>query len=255
MGTKQIYETRPLKLWDKAKEIRKNYYLDYAKAKSEEEEAAEPKPLDPARVKFDLYRTLVLLKDHEICDYEFEELLQLLSSQPKLRGRTQICPIESIAEAAELMRNPLLHSNGVEVLYSYPHLSKRRPEDFGLEKLADFGDTRAELVAIALKYEEAMIRQKPLARLIEEVRLLDFGAEQQEELDKNMMLALEAWIRGKPAAKGMSRKQVAALLISVIGGWLFYLSTVRRSEAEDPLRDTLLDEWASLWASVLDGAR
>jgi len=32
MGTKQIYETRPLKLWDKAKEIRKNYYLNYAKA-------------------------------------------------------------------------------------------------------------------------------------------------------------------------------------------------------------------------------
>jgi len=32
MGTKQIWETRPLKSWEKAKEIRKNYYLDYAKA-------------------------------------------------------------------------------------------------------------------------------------------------------------------------------------------------------------------------------
>ena len=30
------------------------------------------------------------------------------------------------------------------------------PENFGLEKLSDFGDTRAELIAIALKYEEAM---------------------------------------------------------------------------------------------------
>lgn len=109
-------------------------YLDYARAKSHEE-AAEAKPLDPAHVKFDLYRTLVLLKDHEICDYGFEELLQLLPSQPKLRGRTQICPIESIAEVAELMRSPLISPNGVEVLYSYPHLSQRRPEEFGLESI------------------------------------------------------------------------------------------------------------------------
>jgi len=30
--TKQKYKTAPLKLWNRAKEIRKNYYLDYAKA-------------------------------------------------------------------------------------------------------------------------------------------------------------------------------------------------------------------------------
>ena len=30
--TKQRYKTAPLKLWNRAKEIRKNYYLDYAKA-------------------------------------------------------------------------------------------------------------------------------------------------------------------------------------------------------------------------------
>ncbi len=56
-------------------------------------------------------------------------------------------------------------------------------EGFGLDRLADFGDTRSELVASALKYEEAMIRQKPFARLIEEIRLLDFGADLQDELD------------------------------------------------------------------------
>jgi benzoyl-CoA reductase subunit B len=32
MRGKQIYETRPLQCWNKAKEIRKNYYLDYARA-------------------------------------------------------------------------------------------------------------------------------------------------------------------------------------------------------------------------------
>ncbi len=129
------------------------------------------------------------------------------------------------------------------------------PEDFGLDRLSDFGDTRAELVAIALKYEEAMIRQKPFARLIEEIRLLDFGADLQDEIDKDMMVGLVAWISGKTAAKGLSRKQVSALVINVIGGWFFYLSKVQQGSTADPLRDTLLDEWATLWASILDTAR
>ena len=129
------------------------------------------------------------------------------------------------------------------------------PEDFGLARLADFGDTRSELIAIALKYEEAMIRQKPFARLIEEVRLLDFGSDLQDELNTDMMVALEAWIKGKAAAKGLSKKQISALVISVFGGWLFYLSMVKQGAAVDPLRDTLLDEWATLWASILDNPR
>ena len=129
------------------------------------------------------------------------------------------------------------------------------PDEFGFDRLADFGDTRSELVAIALKYEEAVIRQKPFARLIEEVRLLDFGADLQDELDTDMMAALAAWTRGKPAAKGLSRKQISALVITVFGGWLFYLSLVKKDADVDPLRDTLLDEWATLWASILDTAR
>jgi AcrR family transcriptional regulator len=131
------------------------------------------------------------------------------------------------------------------------------PEDFGLERLADFGDTRSELVAVALKYEEAMIRQKPFARLIDEIRLLDFGAELQDELDADMLAGLAAWLSEKPAAKGLSQKQIAALLISVFGGWLFYIFKVQQQDAAlNPLdRDTMLGEWATRWASVLDSAR
>lgn len=134
------------------------------------------------------------------------------------------------------------------------HVSET-PEGFGLDRLADYGDTRSELVAIALKYEEAMIRQKPFTRLIEEIRLLDFGTELQGNLDEDMQVALEGWLKAKPAAKGMSRKQKAALAISVFGGWLYYLSLVQRDAAVDPLRDTLLNEWATLWASILDTER
>ncbi len=130
------------------------------------------------------------------------------------------------------------------------------PEEFGLDRLADFGDTRSELVAIALKYEEAMIRQQPFARLIEEIRLLDFGADLQGELDADMMVGLGGWISEKPAAKGLSEKQIAALLINVFGGWLFYLFKAQQGAIVDLLdRDTMLDEWATLWASILDTGR
>ena len=126
------------------------------------------------------------------------------------------------------------------------------PESFGLDRLADFGDTRSELIAIALKYEEAMVRQKPYARLIEEVRVLGFGPELQEELDADMMRGLKAWIRGKPVAEALSGQQTSALIISVLGGWLFYLSMIRKGAGMENLRDVLLDEWATRWAGILD---
>ena len=132
------------------------------------------------------------------------------------------------------------------------HVSET-PEDFGLVRISDYGDTRAELVAIALKYEEAMNRQKPYQRLIEEVRLLDFGDALQAELDSGMMQALDEWIREKPAAAGLNGRRRAALIISVFGGWLFYLAQLRQGAEEvGAIRNTLLEDWATRWAVQLD---
>ena len=126
------------------------------------------------------------------------------------------------------------------------------PEDFGLERLSDYGNTRAELVAIALKYEQAMERQKPYARLIEEIRLLDFGADFQTELNSDMFNGLVAWISEKPAAKGLAAAQAAALILTIIGGWMTYLSMSQRDSSMAALRDTMLNQWADHWAAHLD---
>lgn len=172
--------------------------------------------------------------------------------------KTSIARIETEAGLAPRAGAFYRHFDGKEALLvevAKAYVSET-PEDFGLDRLADFGDTRSELVAIALKYEEARVRQQPFARLIEEVRLLDFGADLQEDLNMEMMVALAAWLGKKPAAKGLSQQQMAALLISVFGGWLFYIYRVQPDVTEDQLgRDTMLDEWATLWASVLDTAR
>jgi hypothetical protein len=69
-----------------------------------------------------------------------------------------------------------------------------------------------------------------------------------------MMRGLDAWMRGKQAAQGLTGKQRSALVISVLGGWLFYLSMVRQGVTVETLRDTLLDEWATRWAAILDGS-
>ena len=72
-----------------------------------------------------------------------------------------------------------------------------------------------------------------------------------------MLAGLAAWLSEKQAAKGLSQKQIAALLISVFGGWLFYIFKVQQQDAAvNPLdRDTMLGEWATRWASILDSAR
>ena len=44
----------------------------------------------------------------------------------------------------------------------------------------------------------------------------------------------------------------AALVISVIGGWLFYLDAADKGSYAAQLRDTMLSEWSTRWAAVLD---
>ncbi len=172
--------------------------------------------------------------------------------------KTSIAGIETEAGLAPRAGAFYRHFDGKQALLmeiAKAYVSET-PEDFGLDRLADFGDTRSELIAIALKYEEAMTRQKPFLRLIEEIRLLDFGTDLQDELDAAMMIGLASWISEKPAAKGLSEKQLAALLINVFGGWLFYIYKVQQNVTTDVLdRDTMLDEWATGWATMLDTAR
>jgi AcrR family transcriptional regulator len=168
--------------------------------------------------------------------------------------KTSIARIESEAGLVPRAGAFYRHFEGKQALLA--ELAKtyvsETPDDFGLDKLADFGDTRAELIAIARKYEESMARQQPYARLIEEIRLLDFGAELQNELDSNMLSGLSDWIRKKPGLAGHSDDQTAALLMSILGGWLFYLSMLERGAPVESLRDVMLNEWATRWASTLD---
>jgi AcrR family transcriptional regulator len=125
------------------------------------------------------------------------------------------------------------------------------PEEFELEELAAFGNTRSELVAIALRYEEASKRGRPFAQLIDEIRVLKVGADLENEVNDAMTSALAAWVETKPAARGLSREQTSVLAVSVFGSWLFYLMKIEQGVTLVD-RDVLLNDWATRWADILD---
>jgi len=127
------------------------------------------------------------------------------------------------------------------------------PAEFGFRELADYRDTRAELIAIAHTYEEASERQKPYLRLVEEVRLLDLVSTFESDANAAMFAALVEWVSQKPAAAELPCEEQSALAMSIFGSWLFYLTKQQQGINVSVLdRDVLLDVWARHWAAVLD---
>ncbi|MGD2131705.1 MAG: TetR/AcrR family transcriptional regulator [Maricaulaceae bacterium] len=129
------------------------------------------------------------------------------------------------------------------------------PDEFDFDALAAFGDTRAELIAIAKGYQKAMERQAPFARLIEEIRLMQGAREFENEINGAMLEALMSWLATKPLGARLPPKERAALAITVFAGWLFFLGKAQQGvELEVISADEFLDFWATYWAERLDAA-
>ncbi len=168
---------------------------------------------------------------------------------------TSIGAIESAAGLAPRAGAFYRHFKSKEALLEELAREKitETPDEFDFEGLRAFNDTRVELIALARQFEKAAERQRPYARLIEEIRLTDSGSAFEEEANREMLDALTEWVATKPAARGRERKRVAALALSVFGGWLFYLSKRNQGvELTAIERDVLIEEWAAVWSGVLD---
>ncbi len=171
---------------------------------------------------------------------------------------TSIGAIESAAGLAPRAGAFYRHFQSKEALLeelAREHLTET-PDEFDIEGLRGFDDTRAELVSLARQFEKAADRQRPYLRLIEEVRLTASGAAFEEGAKEAMLEALTDWVATKPAASGRDRKKQAALTVCVFGGWLFYLTKRNQGvELSAVERDVLVNEWAALWSGVLDASR
>jgi AcrR family transcriptional regulator len=127
------------------------------------------------------------------------------------------------------------------------------PDEFNFDDLKAFGNTKAELVAIAITYEKASARQAPYLRLIEELRRTPEGSELENKVNQDLVKALMDWVSTKPAGTELDDGALAGLTMAIFGGWLFYLTKVQSGvEVDFVNRDDVLEQWASTWARVLD---
>lgn len=168
---------------------------------------------------------------------------------------TSIAAIETAAGLAPRAGAFYRHFPSKEALFE--ELARERitetPEEFDFEGLRAFGDTRAELLSLARRFETAAERQQPYLRLIEEIRMTASGRSFERQANDAMLRALMDWVATKPAAGALEQARLAALTLEVFSGWLFYLS--KRQQGIDLAvldRDTLLEDWATRWSRVLD---
>lgn len=170
---------------------------------------------------------------------------------------TSIAAIEEAAGLAPRAGAFYRHFRGKQALFE--ELARERitetPGEFDLEGLASMADTRAELVALARRFETASERQRPYLRVIEEVRLTDAGKAFEREANDAMLRALMQWVATKPAGAELGPSRLAALTMSLFGGWLFFLGKRQQGVDLDLVdRALLLEDWASRWAVMLDAS-
>ena len=168
---------------------------------------------------------------------------------------TSIAAIESAAGLAPRAGAFYRHFPSKEALFeelAAEHITET-PAEFDFDGLRAFGDTRAELVALARQFENAAQRQKPYRRLIEEARLTEPGRSFEQRANDAMLRALMDWVGARPMARRLGEKRLAALTMQIFGGWLFYLAK-RQQDVDLPAidRDTLLEDWASRWSVLLE---
>jgi AcrR family transcriptional regulator len=170
---------------------------------------------------------------------------------------TSIAAIETAAGLAPRAGAFYRHFPGKEALFE--ELARERitetPDEFDFDGLKAFGDTRAELIALARQFETAAERQKPYLRLIEESRLTESGREFEHQANESMFEALVSWVATKPAGGALDTGRLAALTMNVFGSWLFFLGKRQQGiELAAIDRDALLEDWARTWSEALDSS-
>lgn len=179
--------------------------------------------------------------------------LKLFSEQGYVK--TSIGAIEKEAGLAPRAGAFYRHFESKQALFhdlARSHIAEQE-EEFDLDGLRAFNDTRAELISLAQAYEKASRRQAPYLRLIEEFRNTVGGIEAESDVNDEMLQMLMRWVASKPAGRRLKKRRLASLTMCIFGGWLFYMTKMQQGITVPILdRDDLLDTWATTWANVLD---
>jgi hypothetical protein len=107
-----------------------------------QDEDRKPKRPRVSKVLFDLYRILLSLKDHAICDYSHGELRSLLPQGTELRSASQIMPVGAIEKTWEFLTAGLAGAAGAtgdgvsRFLFALPAPRSLPPGHFSPEQIA-----------------------------------------------------------------------------------------------------------------------
>lgn len=96
--------------------------------------AADPRN-EQERLRFDLYRILLSLRDRELCDYPFDELLSLLPGGTVLRGTTQVMPLSLVRETAAFLQASLRGEGDGRPFFCPQPVAKVPPQYFDVEQI------------------------------------------------------------------------------------------------------------------------
>jgi len=102
----------------------------------ESEESGRPQPPSEKQVRFDLYRSLLMLRDHALCDFDFSDLMTLLPQGTGLPGTSQLMPVCRADKTSEfLMRAISAEDEAVQPFFCAPDPSHLIPGYFQTEQL------------------------------------------------------------------------------------------------------------------------
>ncbi len=125
--------------------------------------------------------------------------------------------------------------------------------ELGFTDFFPLGDTRAELLLIGRGYLKANERQKKYYPLIQEMRAVPALAEFEQAANVEIFSLLADWVASKPAGKNLKGEKLAAYVMTVFGGLLFYTTKRLQGISLPGLSDeAMVQGWASHWAQVLD---
>ena len=126
-----------------------------------------------------------------------------------------------------------------------------------LQKIFELGDTKTQLLMLADAYRRMADQSWEISRIVSnEIRRLPKLKRKIRQTNAKVIASLRNWVATKPHLKSSTENQQNELVLSLVGGWLFYLTKKSQDEKFfDVNESSFMNSWADLWASILDSPK
>ena len=123
-----------------------------------------------------------------------------------------------------------------------------------LNKIFEIGDTKTQLLMLADAYRRMNDESWEISRIVSnEIRRLPKLKRKIRQTNSKLMASLRTWLATKPCLESSDEQQQNELVLTLIGGWLFYLTKKTQDDKFFIIDETsFMNSWADLWTRILD---